>query len=100
MRRGRNSNSGLSHSKSIMHSPSAVRCVYSDASDAGYGGYTVEHGMHIAQGIWSSEEAQQSSTWSELVAVGRILESAASRLCNTHGSYCFHYTGIISPDFP
>ena len=28
----------------IWHSPSAVRVVYSDASDTGYGGYVVEHG--------------------------------------------------------
>ena len=31
----------------IWYSPSAVRCVYSDASDTGYGGHTVEHGMYI-----------------------------------------------------
>ena len=37
---------------------SAVRCVYSDASDVGYGGHIVEHGMHLGQGIWSSEEAE------------------------------------------
>ena len=66
----------------IWHSPSAVRCVYSDASDVGYGGYTVEHGMHVAQGMWSPEEAKQSSTWRELVAVGRVLDSVAGRLCN------------------
>ena len=40
------------NSQPIWHSPSAVRCVYSDVSDTGYGGYTVEHGMHIAQGNW------------------------------------------------
>ena len=28
----------------IWHGPSAVRCVHSDASDVGYGGYIVEHG--------------------------------------------------------
>eukprot|EP00731_Ephydatia_muelleri_P004368 Em0002g544a len=32
----------------IWHSPAEVRCVYSDASDTGYGGYTVEPGMLIA----------------------------------------------------
>ena len=42
----------------IWHSPSAVKCVYSDASDVGYGGYSVEHGMRVAQGIWSPEEAK------------------------------------------
>ena len=34
--------------QNIWHSLSAVRLVYSDASDMGYGGYTVEHGCHIA----------------------------------------------------
>ena len=68
----------------IWHSPSAVRCVYSDASEVGYGGYIVEHdGMHVAHGIWSTEEAKQSSTWRELVAVGRVVESFAGRLSNT-----------------
>ena len=38
--------------------PSAVRVVFSDASDTGYGGYTVEHGGLIANGQWSGEEAQ------------------------------------------
>ena len=70
-------------SQPIWHSPSAVRCVYSDASDTGYGGYTVEHGMHIAHGNWLPEEAIQSSTWRELVAVGRVLEAMATKLCGT-----------------
>ena len=69
-------------SQPIWHSPSAVRVVYSDASDTGYGGYTVEHGVHVAQGSWSPEEAIQSSTWRELVAVSRVLISIASKLRN------------------
>ena len=56
-------------SQPIWHSPSAVKVVYSDASDTDYGGYTVEHGVHMAQGSWLPEEATQSSTWRELVAV-------------------------------
>ena len=32
-------------SRPIWCSPAAVRVVYSDASDTGYGGYTVEHGL-------------------------------------------------------
>ena len=71
------------HAQPIWQSPSAVRCVYSDASDVGCGGYAVEHGMHVAQGTWSAEEAKQSSTWRELVAVGRVLESVAGRLDST-----------------
>ena len=66
----------------LWHTPSAVRVVYSDASDTGYGGYTVEHGTHVAQGMWSSEEAVQSSTWRELAAVSRLLDSMAAKLRN------------------
>ena len=42
---------------------SAVRVIYSDASDIGYDGYTVELGTLVAKGQWSEEEAAQSSTW-------------------------------------
>ena len=41
--------------REIWHSPSAVRVVYSDASNTDYGGYMVEHGCHIAHGRWSEE---------------------------------------------
>ena len=41
------------NSQPIWHSPSAVRVVYSDASDTGYGGYTVEHGPVIVHGQWT-----------------------------------------------
>ena len=66
----------------IWPSPAAIRVVYMDASQSGYGGYTVEHGCHIAQGQWSSEEARQSSTWRELKAVRLVLESLVSKLAN------------------
>ena len=49
----------------------------SNLINTGYGGYTVEHGMHIAQGNWIPEEAKQSSTWRELVAVGRVLKAVS-----------------------
>ena len=41
----------------------------------GYGGYIVEHGNLIANGVWSKDEAAQSSTWRELRAVKAVLES-------------------------
>ena len=63
----------------IWHGPSAVRCVHSDASDVGYGG-----AWHAScTGMWTPEEAKRSSTWRELVAVGRVLGSVAGRLSNT-----------------
>ena len=66
----------------IWCSPGAARVVCSDASDVGYGGYTVGHGMHTAHRNWLPEEAQQSSTWRELVAVHRVLEAMANSLQN------------------
>ena len=70
------------NSQPIWHSPSAVRVVYSDASDTGYGGYVVEHGPCVSFGQWSDEEARQSSTWRELMAVCQVLESVAAKLTN------------------
>ena len=66
----------------IWHSPSAVRVVYSDASDTGYGGYVIEHGACVAYGQWTEQEAQQSSTWRELTAVLRVLMAVAAKLSN------------------
>ena len=77
--------SGLEKFKSqpIWHSPSAVRVVYSDASDRGYGGYIVEHGPYVAQGQWTPEQARRSSTWRELKAVVMVLDSLGHRLTNS-----------------
>ena len=71
------------NSQPIRRSPGAVKIVFSDASCTGYGGYTVEHGMQVVNGVWTTVEAIQSSTWRELVAVGRVLEAMASKLRNT-----------------
>ena len=68
--------------QSIWPSPSAVRVVYSDASNTGYGGYCVEHGGHVAHGQWTEQEVQQNSTWCKLRAVRLVLESFAKKLCN------------------
>ena len=46
----------------LWHSPSAMRIVYSDASNTGFGDYVVQHGPHVAHGQWSEWEAEQSST--------------------------------------
>ena len=66
----------------IWHSPSAVRVVYSDASDTGYGGFVVEHGPCVAYGQWTECEARQSSTWRELTAVLQILMAVVEKLKN------------------
>ena len=46
------------------------------------GTYVVEHGCHIAQGQWLPHESTCSSTWRELKAVHRVLESLADKLRN------------------
>ena len=66
----------------IWHSPSAIRLVFSDASSTGYGGYMVEYGWHTAHGQWLPQEACQSSTWRELRAVRKVLESLSDKLKN------------------
>ena len=70
------------NSQPIWRQPGAVRVVYSDASDTGFGGYTVEHGGEVARGHWDSTEAQQSSTWHKLRAVRLVLESRMNKLQN------------------
>ena len=72
----------LFNGQNIWPSPSAVRVVYSDASNTGYSGYCVEYGGHVAHRQWTEQEAQQSSTWRELRAVRLVLESFAKELCN------------------
>ena len=72
----------LCNSKPIWHSTSAVRVVYSDASEKSYGGYVVEHGPCMAHGQWSAEEAECSSTWRELSAVYLVLLFVAQKLVN------------------
>ena len=53
----------------ICHSPSVVRIAYSDASEAGFGGYVVEDGACQAYSQWTPEEAGYSSTWRILMEV-------------------------------
>ena len=56
-------------------------CVmYSDASDTGFGGYSVEHSGEVANGHCDPMETPQSSTWLELRAVRLVLESLLNRL--------------------
>ena len=62
--------------------PSAVRVVYLDASNTGYGGYIVEHGDQFASGQWDQEESLQSSTWWELRVVRMVLMSFEVQLQN------------------
>ena len=68
--------------QNIWRSPSAVRVIYLDVSNTGFGGYMVEHGPQIAHGQWSAWEAEQSSAWRELRAVSSVLQSFANSLAD------------------
>lgn len=68
--------------QSIWARPAAMRVVYSDASDMGYGGLVVDHGPYVAHGQWSDVEDKQSSTWRELKAVSRVLSAVVRNLTN------------------
>lgn len=42
----------------------------------------MEYSIHIANGQWTEQEAQQSSTWHELRVVKLVLGSLAKKLSN------------------
>lgn len=54
--------------------------VYSDASDIGFGGYTVEDGGEVAHGHWDPMKAQRSLIWCELSPLRLVLESLTNKL--------------------
>ncbi len=68
------------NSQPIWFTPAATRVAYSDASSSGFGGYVVEVGTEVAHGLWTVHEAACSSTWREMKAVERVVQSFASRL--------------------
>ena len=78
-------------SQPMWHSPSALRVVYADVSDTGYGGHVVEHGPCVVHGQWTAEEAVRSSTWRELTAVFCVLSSVAHKLKSVH---------VLNPSIP
>ena len=77
-----------------MHSCSKV--VYTDASGRGYGGYVLQKlGEVIAQGSFTEEEREGSSTLRELLAVKYVLESLTAHL--KHEVVLWHSDNINVP---
>ena len=70
-------------------SPKPEVFTYSDASDSGWGGFTAQIGGRVAVGSWSVDEIGTSSTFRELRATRRVLESLAPQL---RGSEVLHRT--------
>ena len=62
--------------------------LFIEASDTGYGGHTVEHGMHTAHGCCEEHEAKLSSIWRELMAVAMVMEFVAMKLAETSYNMC------------
>jgi len=56
--------------------------VYSDASNVAYAGYEVGTVNGVAHGAWGPEKMKKSSTWRELCAVYRVLQSRVHVLCS------------------
>ena len=59
---------------------SAVGIVFSDASDHGFGGYTVKCGNNLVSGTWGPKVLGSSSTKREILAVKYVLLSLVDRL--------------------
>ena len=79
------SNLDQHNGRPIWFKSSTVRIAYSDASDTGYGRYIVELGPQVAaQGVWSSDMANQSSMLREILAVRKVLESFAPKLAGLY----------------
>ena len=53
---------------------------YSDASDAGWGGYCVNVAGTSVTGSWSEAQSRQSSTWRELRGTRLVLMSTGEKL--------------------
>ena len=63
------------NSRYFVRSLEYTRVVYSDASDIGAGGYSVQYNDKVSHLFWSDSEKTMSSTWRELRAVLSVLVS-------------------------
>ena len=53
---------------------------FSDASDTGYGGFLSGDVNQNSSGRWTDSESGKSSTWREIEAINRLLDSFSSKL--------------------
>ena len=68
---------------SIKNNPIITKIVYSDASDSGYGGYIVQRlGHTVAQGKFSEQDQNTSSTYRALAAIVYMLQGFKHLLIN------------------
>lgn len=82
--------------KYFNHDVSCQRIVYSDASNTGYGGYSVENPFSIAHGMWSDIEKTNSSTWKELTAVKKVFLSLLTQLSGKNLKWFTDNQNVVS----
>jgi hypothetical protein len=58
----------------------AASAVYSDASDHGFGGFSVQLSNSVCSGLWSDAERRESSTHREIRAILYVLRSIGPKL--------------------
>ncbi|XP_071945794.1 uncharacterized protein [Antedon mediterranea] len=58
----------------------ATSAIYSDASDSGFGGFSVQLSDSVCAGLWSDSESKESSTSRELRALLYVLRSLGTQL--------------------
>lgn len=58
----------------------STSAIYSDASDSGFGGFSVQFNDLVCSGLWSDSEKIESSTHREIRAVLYMLRSLGSKL--------------------
>ena len=69
-------NIGIFNGCSFKPRYSTSKMIFTDASDTGYGGFTVDKlGEHVCTGKFTPEEANTSSTHRELLAIKFVLQS-------------------------
>lgn len=84
------------NSKDIFESYKCTKVVYSDASSTGFAGYIVSAADGFSHGTWSPDESVKSSTWRELVAVYRVLQSLVHLLVNQRVKWFTDNQGVAS----
>jgi len=84
------------NSKGLLESHKYSKIVYSDASNTGYAGYAVDTVGGVSHGMWSENESTKSSTWRELVAVLRVLNSLSHILKNQRVKWFSDNLGVTS----
>ena len=86
----------LINRKDIFESTKCSKIVFSDASSTGYGGYEVNTVNGICHGMWNENEMAKSSTWRELVAVFKVLQSISHVLANQKVRWFSDNQGVSS----